>query len=157
MRKYLAGVSHYDGGSVAQLTVGGPFDSMPPLMIVIRLQRVGRKNDPSFRVVIMDSRKSAKSGKVIEIVGSYDARKKQKPALKGERISYWLSQGGKASDTVHNLLVDAKIITGKKVNALNKKSPIKKVEEKKEESAAPAPVEEVAPVVEAPAPVAEVV
>ena len=104
---------------------------------MVRLQRVGRKNDPSFRIVVLDSRRAAKSGSVIEVVGNYDARQ-GKPTINGERVKYWLSMGGQASETVHNLLVDAKIVTGKKVNALNKKSPIKKEEEKKAEAPAPA-------------------
>ena len=111
-------------------------------MLVIRLQRVGRKNDPSFRMVVMDSRKAAKSGRVIEVVGNYDARQ-GKPAIQGERIKHWMSLGGRPSETVHNLLIDAKVITGKKVNALNKKSPIKKE------------VAPVAPKADAPAPAAE--
>ena len=82
---------------------------------MIRLQRVGRKNDPSFRVVVTDSRNSTKSGRFIEIVGSYDARKGS-PQLKAERIKYWLSVGTKASNTVHNLLVNAGIVTGAKIN-----------------------------------------
>ena len=82
-------------------------------MLKIRLQRGGRKHDPSFRVVISDSRRSAKSGKSLEILGSYDARKKE-PRLKGERIGYWLSKGAQVSDTVRNLLKDAKIIAAKK-------------------------------------------
>ena len=82
---------------------------------MIRLQRVGRKNDPSFRVVVTDSRNSTKSGKFIEIVGSYDARKHE-PQLNGERIKYWISKGAKTSGTVNNLLVRAKIISGAKVH-----------------------------------------
>jgi len=84
-------------------------------MLMIRLQRVGRKNDPSFRVVITDSRNSTKSGRFIEIVGSYDARKGE-PQLKAERIQYWLSVGAKPSATVHNLLADAGIISGPKLD-----------------------------------------
>ena len=84
-------------------------------MLMIRLQRVGRKNDPSFRVVITDSRNSTKSGKFVEIAGSYDARK-GKPRLKEERIKYWLSVGAKPSATVHNLLADAGIISGPKLD-----------------------------------------
>jgi ribosomal protein S16 len=41
-------------------------------MLMIRLQRVGRKNDPSFRVVVVDSKEAAQSGKAIEILGSHD-------------------------------------------------------------------------------------
>ncbi len=81
----------------------------------------------------MDSRKAAKSGRVIEVVGNYDARR-GKPAIEGDRVKEWMEKGGRPSETVHNLLVDAKIITGKKVNALNKKSPIKKEETPKVET-----------------------
>lgn len=84
----------------------------------------------------------------MEYVGSYDARK-GKPQINGERVKYWMSQGAQPSDTVHNLLVDAKIITEKKVNAMNKKTkPVKEVP--KEEPKAAAPVAETP--VEAPAP-----
>jgi small subunit ribosomal protein S16 len=96
-------------------------------------------------MVVMDSRKAAKSGRVIEVVGNYDARR-GKPAIEGERVKHWMALGGRPSETVHNLLIDAKVISGKKVNALNKKSPIKKAEEAKP---AEAPKAEVAP--EAPA------
>lgn len=96
---------------------------------MIRLQRVGRKNDPSFRVVIMDKRKESQSGKVLEVLGAYDARS-NKPVLKGERITYWIGNGAQVSPTVHNILVKEKVIEGKKVNVLPRKSPIKKVEKK---------------------------
>jgi small subunit ribosomal protein S16 len=95
-------------------------------MLSIRLKRVGRTNDPSFRIIVQDHRRSPKKTRgVAEYVGSYDARKGT-PQINGERVKYWMSQGAQPTDTVHNLLVDAKVITGKKVNALNKKTPVKK-------------------------------
>ncbi|PIR46878.1 MAG: 30S ribosomal protein S16 [Candidatus Vogelbacteria bacterium CG10_big_fil_rev_8_21_14_0_10_45_14] len=96
-------------------------------MLMIRLLRVGRKHDPSFRVVVTDKRNSTKSGRFIELLGFYDART-DKVELKGERISYWLSVGAKPSGTVNNLLVDAKILAGKKINVLPKKNPPPKTE-----------------------------
>lgn len=72
-------------------------------MLKIRLQRVGRKNDPSFRVVVMESHRAAKSGKVKEILGNYEARKKR-VALKRGRIDYWISKGAQTSNTVRDLL-----------------------------------------------------
>jgi len=89
-------------------------------MLMIRLQRVGRKNDPSFLVVITEKAHAAKSGAFLEIVGSYDARK-DRVQLKGDRIQHWLSHGAKTSATVHNILVNAKIINAPKVNALPSK------------------------------------
>jgi small subunit ribosomal protein S16 len=107
-------------------------------MLAIRLKRIGRKNDPSFRIIVQDHRRSPKKTRgLVEYVGFYDARK-GKPVLNAERIQHWMKQGAKPSDTVHNLLVDAKIITGKKVNAMNKKTKVVK-ETPKEEVKAPAP------------------
>jgi len=92
-------------------------------MLKIRLQRVGRKHDPSFRVVLTDSKNGPKSGKATEVLGNYDAKKDSKK-INGERVKYWMSQGAQVSDTVHNLLVGEKIIDGKKINVLPKKSPV---------------------------------
>lgn len=83
-------------------------------MLMIRLQRVGRKNDPSFRIVITDSKNGPKAGKFIEIVGAYDARKGT-PTINAERVKYWMSVGAQTSDTVNNLLVKYKVIDGKKI------------------------------------------
>lgn len=82
-------------------------------MLKIRLQRIGRKHDPHFRVVVSDSRRHAKSGKCLEILGSYDA-KNGETKFKSERIKHWLLKGAQVSETVHNLLIRAKIIEGKK-------------------------------------------
>jgi small subunit ribosomal protein S16 len=124
-------------------------------MLAIRLKRVGRTNDPSFRIIVQDHRRSPKKTRgVAEYVGSYDARK-GKPQIDAERVKYWISMGAQPSDTVHNLLVGAKIIEGKKVNAMNKKTkPVKEVpkeEAKKAAPAAPAAEAAPAPVEEAPA------
>jgi small subunit ribosomal protein S16 len=94
-------------------------------MLKIRLQRVGRKNDPSFRVVLTDSKNATRSGKFLEILGSYSARQGE-PVINGDRVKYWMSVGAKPSDTVHNLLITKKVITGKKVNVLPKKTVPKK-------------------------------
>lgn len=93
-------------------------------MLKIRLQRIGRKNDPSFRVVLTDSKNSAKSGKFKEILGSYNL-KSGEVIFKQERVSYWMSMGAQVSDTVHNFLVSKGVIKGKKKNVLSKKSPTK--------------------------------
>lgn len=82
-------------------------------MLKIRLQRVGRRNDPSFRVVCTDSRKGPKSGNNVEILGSYDP-KKDNIAIKGDRVEYWISQGAQVSDTVNNILRKEGIIKTKK-------------------------------------------
>jgi small subunit ribosomal protein S16 len=96
-------------------------------MLTIRLSRVGRKNDPSFRVVVVDSKRKVKAGNYLEMVGSYDPRV-DRVELKSERIKHWMAHGAQVSDTVHNLLVSQKIIEGKKINVLPRKSPPQKEE-----------------------------
>ncbi len=93
-------------------------------MMKIRLQRVGRKNDPSFRLVAVDSRRGPKTGNFIEVLGAYDARR-DFFQIKDERIKYWLSQGAQISGTANNLLVDKKILPGKKISVFyrHKKEP----------------------------------
>jgi len=119
-------------------------------MLKIRLQRVGRKHEPVFRLVLTDSQNSTKSGKYQEILGNFDSRHGEAAVFKADRITHWIGLGAQPSDTVHNLLVSRKIITGKKVNALPKKKPIVKegaaesAEIKAEESSAEAPKEDVA-------------
>ncbi len=105
-------------------------------MLKIRLQRIGRKHEPVFRLVLTDSKNSTKSGKFLEILGNYDSRNGESAVFKNDRITHWIAQGAQASDTVHNLLVTRKVIAGKKINALPKKKPI--VKEGAEVASAPA-------------------
>lgn len=96
-------------------------------MLAIRLQRVGRKHEPKFRVVLTDSKNGPKSGKFLEVLGSYDARiKNDIKNLKVDRIKELMTTGAQLSDTLHNFLVHEKVIAGKKVNKLPKKTATKK-------------------------------
>ena len=94
-------------------------------MLKIRLQRVGRVHEPTFRVVVTDSQNSTKSGRALEVVGSHDPRDKSKTTLNTDRIKYWISVGAQPTVTMHNMLISKKIIEGKKRNALPKKRPQK--------------------------------
>jgi small subunit ribosomal protein S16 len=112
-------------------------------MLAIRLQRVGRKHEPKFRVVLTDSKNGPKSGKFLELLGSYDARiKNDVKQLKTDRIKALIANGAQLSDTLHNFLVHEKVIAGKKVNKLPKKTATKKevVAEAAPVSVAEAPV-----------------
>ncbi|MBI2636691.1 MAG: 30S ribosomal protein S16 [Parcubacteria group bacterium] len=103
-------------------------------MLAIRLQRIGKKNRPSYRLVVSESSRDL-YGKHNEILGSYDPVATPKTVnLKTERIKHWISVGAKPSATVHNLLVNQGVLAAKKVTAWK---PKKKAEEAKE--AAPAP------------------
>lgn len=84
-------------------------------MLKIRLQKTGKKNQPSYRVVLCEHT-SPPQGKFIEILGHYNPRLKQK-GFKKQKIEHWISKGAQVSPTVHNLLVDEGIIKGKKVRA----------------------------------------
>jgi len=89
-------------------------------MLKIRLMRFGKKKQPSFRLVVSDNKKDLK-GKFIESLGFYNPRIFPKEIkLNIERIKYWLSQGVQMSPTVYNILVNKKIISGKKVKATKK-------------------------------------
>ena len=125
---------------------------------MIRLQRVGRTHEPTFRLVLTDSKNGPQSGKYLENLGWYDSRLENKvDQLDVERVKHWIKHGAQLSDTVHNFLISKKVIEGKKINALPKKTVQKKAEgpsadgkpaeaAKAPEAAAPA---EPAPTVEA--------
>lgn len=107
------------------------------------MQRTGRKHQPTYRLVLTDSKSSAKSGKYLELLGNYDSRQGEKSDFKTDRISHWISVGAQVSPTVHNMLVDKKIISAKKINKLPLKKAI--IKEVVEASAEPKVAEEAAP------------
>ena len=94
---------------------------------------MGRKNIPTFRVVLTDSKNSTKSGRFLEVLGSFDPRDDKSKIVKADRVKYWISKGAQLSGTLHNFLVHTKVIEGKKINVLPLKRPIKKEEEAKKE------------------------
>ena len=97
-------------------------------MLKIRLQRIGRKNNPSYRVVVIEAAMAAKKGTPVEVVGVHDTVRKS-TSLNEERIKHWMSIGAQASDTVHNLLIKNGVIEGVKRNVLPRKQPVKAEEE----------------------------
>ncbi len=88
-------------------------------MLVIRLTRKGKKNQPFFRIVVTDKRRSAKGGRAVEELGYVNPLTK-KNSINKERVLHWLKVGAKASPRVHNLLVSEKIISAKKINVYKK-------------------------------------
>ena len=81
-------------------------------MLIIRFQRVGRTNDPAFRVVVTEKQNAPQGGKALEVLGSYHPKTKH-TILKSDRIQYWIGQGAQVSDTAHNLLVKNNLIKSK--------------------------------------------
>ena len=110
-------------------------------MLTIRLQRRGRRNSASFRVVVVESKRKAQTGNYLEMVGHHDPRL-DKTELKAERIQHWIAEGTTVSPTVHNLLVTHNIIKGPKINVLPKKTAPAKAAPVAAAVATPAAVEE---------------
>ena len=74
------------------------------MAVKIRLTRIGRHEDPFYRVVVADSR-SARDKRFIEELGHYDpSLGKQSLVNDEEKVLFWLSKGAKPSDTVKSLL-----------------------------------------------------
>lgn len=105
-------------------------------MLAIRLKRVGRRNQPAFRVVVVEKTRGPKSNDVVDTIGFYDPFTKQKD-LKADKAGRWIAQGAQPSDRVYNMLVDAGVVAGKKRNVLPKKSPIVKERSPEEAVATP--------------------
>ncbi|MSU74381.1 30S ribosomal protein S16 [Candidatus Kaiserbacteria bacterium] len=104
-------------------------------MLMIRFQRIGRTNDPAFRIVVLEKERAAKAGNILELLGTYNPRSKAL-TLDEEQVKHWISKGAQPTDSIHNLLINKKIIEGKKVNALPKKTPQKNEAKIAEEAAA---------------------
>jgi small subunit ribosomal protein S16 len=111
-------------------------------MVIIRLQRIGRRNHAEFRIVIGEHKKSAKSGKILAVLGNYNPHT-DTATFDADVVKAWIAKGAQVSDTVHNILVSKGVLTGKKKNVLPKKTVPKKEEVPATEVEAPAPAETV--------------
>jgi small subunit ribosomal protein S16 len=117
-------------------------------MLVIRYFRIGKKNQPYFKIVVTDQRRPTRGGRFVEEVGSLNPVKKNK-ILNAERIKYWISKGAQPSDSIHNLLIAEKIIEGKKI-AVHHKKKVKEGDAKPAVAAKPAAAPKVEAKIEAP-------
>ena len=74
------------------------------MAVKLRLMRMGKKKQPTYRVVAADSR-SPRNGRFIEIIGVYDPR--QEPSvvrIDTDKAAHWISQGAQPTETVARLL-----------------------------------------------------
>lgn len=115
-------------------------------MLMIRLARIGKKNKPFYRVTVSPKQRDLYS-RSVEILGSYNPHTKELK-INGEKTKYWIEHGAGMSPTVNNLLIEKKIITGKKVKASKARKSKKAAPEAK--PAAPEAVKAVAPKAAAP-------
>ena len=79
-------------------------------MVKIRLQRVGAKKAPFYKIVVADSR-YPRDGRIVEEIGNYDPMKE--PAvinLNAEKVKTWISNGAQPTDTVRALIKKAGIL-----------------------------------------------
>jgi len=127
-------------------------------MLAIKLSKTGKTNKKMFRLIISEKSRDP-YGDALEILGSYNPHSKEL-AVKADRVNYWISKGAQMTSSVNNLLIEKKIIEGKKAVASKSGKPSEKrlgqikakadkkasreaapVEEKVEEKTEEAPVE----------------
>lgn len=152
-------------------------------MLMIRFQRIGRKNDAAFRMAVLPKASGPKAGKYVDLVGTYNPKTKAM-TVDGARIKDWVSKGAQVSPSLHNLLIKNGVLEGtKSAKVVSQKNLEKNIKAKAEaeakeaaakeaadakaaaaaeaeaakaaEEAAAAPAPEEAPAVEAEAPAAE--
>jgi len=126
-------------------------------MLAIRLQRLGRKAMPVYRLAVQESQRHPSSGRVVAYVGSYNPHTKE-VKLDAEKIGYYLKNGAQPTPRVVRLLIADKIelpgwvvkprtdykATTRKPEKLRKNRP-------EEPKADEQPAEEAEPAAEAPA------
>ena len=130
-------------------------------MLTIRLQRIGKKNNPTYRLVIAEKARDTQ-GRNLEILGAFNPHAKENGLVpNADRIKYWLEKGAQTSHTVHNLFLKAGLISDAKKKKsvyisqaraakLAEKAAAKKAEQAKAEVAAAVVEAPTTPVEEAP-------
>lgn len=78
------------------------------MAVAIRLRREGARNNPYYKIVVSDQR-SPRDGKFIEIIGTYDPKKKDENfSIQLDRADYWVSVGARPSQTVGSIMTKAR-------------------------------------------------
>ncbi|MFH0857252.1 MAG: 30S ribosomal protein S16 [Candidatus Magasanikbacteria bacterium] len=87
-------------------------------MLRIRLQRMGKKKQPTYRFIVSEKTKDTQ-GRSLEIIGKYNPIVNPKVLeINKERVLHWISVGAQPSNTVNNILIKEGIITGKKMKSV---------------------------------------
>ena len=124
-------------------------------MLTIRLQRIGKKGQPSYRLVVAE-RRSKVGAPPTEDLGAYNPFTK-KASFKAERVNHWIGVDASPTVTVQNLLVKNGVVTTPKRRVYMKQAVAKVVEPEveapvvKSEAPAEATPAETAPAEAAPA------
>ncbi|MEK9154782.1 MAG: 30S ribosomal protein S16 [Patescibacteria group bacterium] len=96
-------------------------------MLAIKLKRIGKRGQASFRIVVQEKR-SKLGGRYVEDLGWLNPHN-NKSSIKKDRIEYWIKTGAQPTDSVYNMLVKNSIIKGPK-------KPVHKISKKKIEGQA---------------------
>lgn len=79
------------------------------MAVVLRLQRIGKRVQPHYRIVAIE-KTSGPRAEPLEVIGHYDPKAekdKQKVVINAEKLEYWQKNGAKPSETVASLIVRA--------------------------------------------------
>lgn len=116
-------------------------------MLAIRLQRLGRKAKPVYRLAVQESQRHPSSGRVVAYVGSYNPHTKE-TNLNTERVEYYLGNGAQPTPRVVRILSDQKVKlpswvkdVSKKEGKLRNPDKLRKNQPKEEPVAEEAPAE----------------
>ncbi len=115
-------------------------------MLAIRLQRLGRKALPIYRLAVQESRRHPSSGRVVAYVGSFNPHTKE-TSIDAEKVGFYLKNGAQPSPRVVRILTEQKIELPSWVKASSEKShkirhPEKLRKNQPKEEATEAPTEE---------------
>lgn len=115
-------------------------------MLAIRLQRIGRKGYPIYRLAVQEAQRSPKSGRVVAYVGSYNPHTKE-ASVQTEAAQKYLDNGAQPTPRVVKLLKDAgvKLPTWVKEPATDKQKSLKNAEKLRKNQPKEEPVAEEAP------------
>jgi small subunit ribosomal protein S16 len=103
-------------------------------MLMIRFQRIGRKNDPAFRIAVLEKTSGPKAGKYVDLIGSYNPKTKA-TTVQADKVKDWVAKGAQISSSVMNLLIKQGVYEGKLIPAVSKKN-LEKNKAKNEAAAA---------------------
>ena len=79
-------------------------------MVAMRLNRIGSKKRPYYRIVVIDKRR-ARGGRFLEVLGQYNPiANPVQMEINTERAQYWLSKGAEPSETVRSILRKKEIV-----------------------------------------------
>lgn len=95
-------------------------------MLAIKLQRIGKKHQPSYRLVVAEKR-SKMAAPPVEDLGSYNPATKSL-VLNKERVTYWIKAGAQPTVTTHNFLVKEGVVSKPKLPVKMKKAVVKLAE-----------------------------